>query len=117
MRDDAAGPAKLLSFLALLFRYRCCRRPLAKPTSRFYHRSWAHTRAESRQSYQAIALMIQNYRANESAMVAELRVRWVMVSSHLTDKINLFDENGELATPFPHDSGLARAITIKMITR
>jgi hypothetical protein len=35
-----------------------------------------------------------------------------MITSHVADKITLFDENGQLTAQFPYNSGLARAITI-----
>jgi hypothetical protein len=38
-----------------------------------------------------------------------------MVTSHVADKINLVDENGQLAAQLPYNSGLGRAITMKTI--
>jgi hypothetical protein len=38
-----------------------------------------------------------------------------MVTSHVADKISLFDENGQLTAQLPYNSGLARAVTMKAI--
>ncbi len=38
-----------------------------------------------------------------------------MVTSHMNDTINLFDDNGQLAAQLPYNSGLGRAITMKRL--
>jgi hypothetical protein len=38
-----------------------------------------------------------------------------MVTSHVADKISLLDERGQLTAQLPYNSGLARALTMKMI--
>lgn len=40
-----------------------------------------------------------------------------MITSHVTDKINLLDENGQIAAQLPYNSGLARAVTMKTIVQ
>ena len=39
-----------------------------------------------------------------------------MVTSHIADKISLFDDNGQLAAQLPYNSGIARAVTMKTIS-
>ena len=38
-----------------------------------------------------------------------------MITSHVTDRISLLDENAQLAAQLPYNSGLARAVTMKVI--
>jgi hypothetical protein len=38
-----------------------------------------------------------------------------MITSHVADTINLFNENGQLSARLPYNSGLARGVTIKAI--
>jgi hypothetical protein len=38
-----------------------------------------------------------------------------MITSYVSDTINLFDENRQLSAKLPYNSGLARGVTSKMI--
>jgi hypothetical protein len=38
-----------------------------------------------------------------------------MITSHMTDRINLLDENGRVAASLPYNSGLARAVIIDLV--
>lgn len=40
-----------------------------------------------------------------------------MVTSHVTDRINLFDENGRPVASLPYNAGLAQAVKISVITK
>jgi hypothetical protein len=40
-----------------------------------------------------------------------------MITSHVTDRINLFDENGNITASLPYNSGLARAVTIDVVKK